>query len=89
MGYSSRNFYASDGLLVLDKDGARATVTVTGSYAATYYMQVLGASTSCEWGATSGGTMTAYIEPVLSGVSAVLFTNSVNSQSFVILCIVQ
>ena len=89
VGYSSQNFYASDSVLLLDKDGAQASVTITGEYSATYYMEVLGASTSCEWGTAQGNTMTAYIKPVLSGVSAVLFTNSDNSQSFVILCIVQ
>lgn len=89
VGYSSKNFHASDGLLVMGKDDARVSVTITGTYAATYYMEVLGASTSCEWGETYGGTMTAYIDPVLAGVSAVKFTNSVNSQSFIILCIVE
>lgn len=89
VGYSSKNFHASDGLLVMGKDDARVSVTITGTYAATYYMEVLGASTSCEWGEAYGGTMTAYIDPVLAGVSAVKFTNSVNSQSFIILCIVE
>ena len=90
-GYASSNYYASDSIVVLNKNGGSKSVTITCKYYnTTIYSSnsnrfVANDSWSYNW---NGYSTSITFSPVDIGTSIITFTNDYNSDSFRIMVIV-
>ena len=90
-GYASSNYYASDSIVVLNKNGFAKDVYITCKYYNTsiYFnnadTSVVLPTWSNSW---NGNTISISFSPVLTGTSIVKFTNDYNNESFRVMVIV-